>query len=214
MTNTNYSKVLMITATSAFLLACSDTSTETESSDVNPVSSVDFSYISVNDNRIQTLHDIPIEISAGDGFSATEAKNREDVFHGAPYKISLAALIDDDSALMLHAETVADLSGASDYSNLPQADWPNEAFRSGDPVCMDIPLEATEGEHDLEWLRDNGFEPTGAIVFAQYFATTADNNSEIVLSILVRVASCDDETDSAAIVEQFQAGITVQPITH
>jgi hypothetical protein len=212
MTNTNHSKVFLIAATSAFLLACSDTSTETESSNVNPAPSVDFSYISVNDNRIQTLHDIQIEVSASDRFSATEPKNRVDEFHGAPFNISLAALISDDSALMIHAETVADLSGASDYSNLPQADWPNESFRSDSPVCMEIPVEATEGEHDLEWLRDNGFEPTGAIVFAQYFATTADNNSEIVLSILVRVASCDDETDSAAIVEEFQSGITVTRI--
>lgn len=136
-----------------------------------------------------------------------------DEFNETPFNISLAALIEDNRALMVHAETVADLSGASDYSNLPQADWPNDSFRSEGAICMDVPVEAIEGEHDLEWLRENGFEPTGAIVLAQYFATTADNNSEIVISVLVRVASCDDETDSAAIVEEIQSGITVQPIT-
>lgn len=202
-------KMLCVVTASVFLLACSDSSTTAENIVVDATPSVDFNYISVSDNRIQTLHDIQFEISASVGFRATEPKNRVDEFHGTPYKISLAALIDDNSALMIHAETVADLSGASDYGNLPQANWPDESFRSDGPQCMEIPAEAIEGEHDLEWLRDNGFEPSGTLVFAQYFATTADKNSEIVLSLLVHVASCGDASESAKVVEDFQAKISV-----
>jgi hypothetical protein len=205
-------RMLCVATASVFLLACSDSSTTAENTVVDATPSVDFNYISVSDNRIQTLHDIQIEVSATDGFRATEPKNRVDEFNGTPYNISLAALIDDNSALMIHAETVADLSGASDYSNLPQANWPDESFRSGGPQCMEIPAEAIEGEHDLEWLRDNGFEPSGTLVFAQYFATTADKNSEIVLSLLVHVASCGDESATNAIVEEFLTGITVTKI--
>ena len=52
-----------------------------------------------------------------------------------------------------------------------------------------------EGEHDLEWLRENGFEPAGSIVFVQYYATTPDFNDEIVITLLARVASCETGVD-------------------
>ncbi|MGI9200409.1 MAG: hypothetical protein ACR2QL_05080 [Woeseiaceae bacterium] len=186
-----------------------ENSSTSKTAQTEELSAVDFSYISVSENRIQTLHDIQIEVSAGDNFRATEPKNRVDEFDGTPYNISLAALINDSSALMIHAETVADLSGASDYSNLAQADWPDDTFRSSGPVCMDVPAEAIEGEHDLEWLRDNGFEPIGTMVFAQYFAATNDKNAEIVLSILVHIESCGEASDSESLIADFQSRISV-----
>jgi hypothetical protein len=45
-----------------------------------------------------------------------------DIMNNKRSQKSLAAFIGNDSALMIHAETVADLSGASDYSNLLQAE--------------------------------------------------------------------------------------------
>lgn len=185
-----------------------DSPTDSGNSQTEEAPSVDFNYISVTDNRIQTLHDIQIEVSATEGFRATKPKNRVDEFDGTPYNISLAALIGEDSVLMIHAETVADFSGASDYSNLPQAAWPDSTFRSRGPSCMEVPAEAIKGEHDLEWLQENGFEPIGTIVLEQFFASTEDHNTEIVLSILVHVESCGEESESAAVVADLQARIS------
>ena len=205
-------KSLQIFAVALFLSSCSDKTDDTDYVDhvVTPI--VDFNYISVSDGRIRTLHEIRYEVEVTDGFDVTEPKNRVDQFSGTPYKISLAAFIGNDSALMIHAETVADLSGASDYSNLPQAEWPDETFRSSGHVCLEIPADEVEGEHDLQWLHNNGFEPTGTILFGQYFATTVDKNAEIVISIMQHVSSCDDESTNLEIIRDIQAKTTVTKI--
>ena len=204
--------VLFPVAAVLLLAACSDQSNEPADGDDRAVPGPDFNYISVSDNRVRTLHELKYEIAIAGDFSITEPINRIDVFGSTPYRISLVAFIGDDGALMIHAEEVADSSGSSDYSHLALADWPDGTFRSSDPSCLHIRPEEVEGEHDLQWLRENGFEPSGNIVYAQYFATTADMNTEIVISILQHVGSCDDASDNLMLIDQFQAKMSVQRI--
>lgn len=164
----------------------------------------DFGFLSVSDGRVHTLHALRYSVSVSGDFEITEPENRVDHFNNVPYRISLAAFVSDDRALMLHAEEVADSSGASDYGHLPAATWPNDTFRSGGPVCLQIPAAEVEGEHDLSWLRQNGFEPSGSLLYAQYFATTADMNTELVISLLQQVASCDEASAGPDLVAEFQ----------
>ena len=208
----NYMKSLQIFSATIFLCSCSDKTDGTDYADQFMTPAVDFNYISVNDGRIRTSHEIRYEVEVTGGFDVTEPKNRVDQFNGTPYKISLAAFIGNNSALMIHAETVADLSGASDYSNLPQVNWPDKTFRSSGHVCLEIPADEVEGEHDMQWLRNNGFEPTGTIVFVQYFTTTVDKNAEIVISMMQHVSSCDDEPGSLKVIKDLQAKTTVTKI--
>ena len=203
---------LLILSTLVFLAACSETPDSPVQSKGSSPSELDFAFISVSGDRIQTLHDLKYAVSMAEGFRVTEPKNRIDHFGDTPYKISLAAFTNPASALMIHAEEVADSSGASDYSHLPVATWPNEEFRSGGPLCIDVPAEEVDGEHDLLFLRQNGFEPSGSMVFAQYFATTADMNSEIVISLLHRVASCDDSPAHADVIAELQAQVLVSRV--
>ena len=212
MTSDTKGKSLLIFAIALFLGACSENTHDTDFADPVAGSTVDFDYISVRDGRIRTLHEIMYEVEVSGDFAITKSTSRVDQFNGTPYKISLAAFIGNDSALMIHAEKVADLSGASDYSNLPQAEWPDETFRSSGHVCLEIPTAEVEGEHDLQWLQNNGFEPAGTILFAQYFATTADRNTEIVISILQHVPACDDEIANLEIIRDFQARTSVTKI--
>ncbi len=205
-------KLLQILAVALFLSACSDKADDTDYADHVVAPAVDFNYISVSNGRIRTLHEIGYEVDLTDGFHVTKPKNRVDQFDGTPYKISLAAFIGKNSAVMIHAETVADLSGASDYSDLPQAEWPDRTFRSSGHACLEIPADEVEGEHDLLWLQSHGFEPTGTLLFGQYFATTADNNAEIVISILAHVSSCDDESANLEFIRDIQAKTTVTKI--
>ena len=197
--------VLLPMAAVFLLAACSDRPNKSADGNDLAVPGPDFNYISVSDGRVRTLHELKYEISIAGDFSITEPKNRIDVFGNTPYRISLAAFIGEDSALMIHAEEVADSSGASDYSHLSLADWPDGTFRSSDPSCLHILPEEVRSEHDLQWLRENGFEPSGNIVYAQYFATTADMNTEIVISMLQHVGSCDDAFDNLMVIDQFQA---------
>lgn len=194
------------------LAACSERSDEAiDATDITvPIPS--FTYISVRDGRVRTLHELKYEITVLGDFLITEPKSRVDVFGSTPYRITVAAFIGDDRALMIHAEEVADSSGASDYSHLSIADWPDKTFRSSETSCLHIPPEEVEGEHDLEWLRQNGFEPSGSILHAQYFATTADMNTEIVISMLQHVRSCDDESENPMTFDEFQARTSVTRI--
>jgi hypothetical protein len=201
-------KSLRVLVISLFLVACSEHQDDIRDTD-DPPPTVDFQYISVRDGRIRTLHDLRYEIAVTGNFDVTESINRIDQFSGTPYNISLAAFIGDRNALMVHAEKVADSSGASDYSNLPHAKWPDDSFRSSGIICIQIPREEVEQEHDLRWLYENGFEPTGNILFAQFFRTTPDNNTEIVISIMQRVRACDDESANARIIEEMQVKTSV-----
>jgi hypothetical protein len=197
--------LVYILATTSFLIACSESADDRIVVDRGQPSQLDFEYISVRDEKIYTLHGLKYAVSMDGDFKVTMPINRVARFNDTPYRISLAAFISDDSALTIHAEEVADSSGASNYSHLPPAQWPDDSFRSSDPDCLQISIEEVEGEHDLLWLRQNGFEPSGSIVYAQFFSTTADMNSEIVISLLHRVASCTPASADSEEIEQLQA---------
>ncbi len=100
----------------------------------------------------------------------------------------------------------------SDQNSATNAhDWPTAVPSSGH-VCLEIPADEVEGEHDLQWLHNNGFEPTGTILFGQYFATTVDKNAEIVISMMQHVSSCDDESTNLKVIRDIQAKTTVTKI--
>ena len=194
------------------ITACSENGITAENQSERISTGPEFEYLSSDENSITTLHMLKYEIRTNGDHKIAGPKHRTDVFGGTPYEISLAAFIGAEAALMIHAERVADGSGASDYSNLPIADWPDEKFRSDGFECMEIPTEAIDGEHDLEWLRANGFEPSGVIMFGQYFATTDGFNDEIVLSLLQHVESCESSASNQAAVDLFKSDFSITQI--
>lgn len=162
------------------------------------------------DGGFRTTHGLTYRITS-DRMVATRPKHRSDKFGDNPYEISLAAFISEAGVVMVHAERVADQSGASNYEDKPGSDWPNDTFRSDGAVCIQVPASEVEGEHDLEWLRENGFEPSGALAFAQYFATTADFNDELVITLMARVPSCGPESGPVTALAPLRAGLVVAP---
>jgi hypothetical protein len=143
---------------------------------------------------------------------ASGPKHRTDQFGDNPYEISLAAFFSEDAVVMLHAERVANQSGASNYENLDQAKWPDASFRSSGAVCIDVSASDIQGEHDLEWLRDHGFEPVGPLAYAQFFATTADHNDEIVVTMLARISSCETGQDIEATLLPLKTAIDIKRV--
>ena len=146
------------------------------------------------DGGFKTTHGLAYTITS-DQMVAKGPRHRTDQFGGNPYEISLGALFSDDGVVMIHAERVADQSGASNYENLVRSKWPDNSFRFSGATCIDVSAAEIEGEHDLEWLRDNGFAPTGPMVYVQYSATTADFNDEIVITLLARAAACTTDLE-------------------
>lgn len=204
--------LLFMFVAASMMAACSQPRSDRTDADTSVASVIDFAYISVSDGRVHTLHDLKYVVSMNADFEVIPPTSRVARFNSTPYRISLAAFIDDDSSLMIHAEEVADSSGASDYSHLAPTDWPDATFRSSGPDCLEIPGEEVDEEHDLLWLRHNGFEPSGSFVYAQYYATTDDMNSELVISILQRVVSCAEASNHSEIIGEFQAKVSVTKV--
>jgi hypothetical protein len=151
-------------------------------------------HLVTTDGGFKTTHGLAYTITS-DQMTARGPEHRNDQFGENPYEISLGALFSDDGVVMIHAERVANQSGASNYQDLPRSKWPDNSFRFSGATCIDVSAAEIEGEHDLEWLRDNGFEPTGPMVFVQYYATTDDFNDEIVITLLARVDACTPELE-------------------
>jgi len=150
-----------------------------------------FSFIASTKNALRTTHSIRLEIARPQGYRIARPTRRNAVFNAHPYEVTLSGFLGRDRAILLHAERVADRSGASDYDKLPESDLPGFRMRT---QCAAISAEDAAEEHDLSWLAANGWNPAGAsLAIRQYFRTTPDHNEEVVISLIARVARCDDE---------------------
>lgn len=175
------------------------TATTADASTPAPTSSSNFRHLSIQGGKITTLNGVPLQISAARGFKIVGPEHRRDVFSHHPYEISMAAYVSGTTAVIVQAERVADGSGASDYDNLPAVRWQGEEFRFRE-MCATTSRADVEGEHDLRFLRNGGFDPVGGLALRQYFSTTADHNAEVVISLAVKTSSC---SDAAGIVTSF-----------
>lgn len=149
-------------------------------------------YLDAEGSVIRTTHALRYRLSLPENFRATAVDSRRDVFNGHPFDISLAALLSANAAVMVHAETVADGSGASNYDDLPLAALGGLPFHKRPASCQDLSPEDIAGEHDLEWLAAQGFPPKGPLQVAQYLATTDDHDAEVVITLIARVPGCND----------------------
>lgn len=157
----------------------------------------------------ETRHDLALIIEADATLNATAITNRSAVFNDVPFDISLAAFIAADQAVMVHAERVADGSGAANYTRFEASSWPMDGFRHKPLRCFDVDAEIIAEEHDLNWLRDRGFDPLGPVWIEQYFLSDTRFNNEVVISLLVRSTSC--ATEPVATLDALRATTSVRP---
>jgi len=176
---------------------------------LSPAAWAETAHLVTMDGGFKTTHGLAYTITS-DQMVAKGPKHRTDQFGDNPYEISLGALFSDDGVVMVHAERVANQSGASNYQNLARSKWPDDSFRFSGATCIDVSPAEIDGEHDLEWLRDNGFEPTGPMVFVQYYATTNDFNDEIVITLLARVDACMPELEPSEKLAPLRDGVVVK----
>lgn len=200
-------RIIFAPALMACMISCAPEQTSTAEPETSE-GSLEAPLLEIVDEELHTTHSLKYAFKASDGFRLTAVSNRKDVFNDTPFLISRAAFIRDDEAAMIHAETVADQSNASNYDNLAEATWPNSAFRSDGPICFEISAEDIENEDDPQWLIQNGFSPVGTLMFSQAFLSSADYNDEIVVSLFRLVDSCDNAANAAEF-ERLQSEITV-----
>lgn len=151
---------------------------------------VGFPFIEALSNSLRTRHSIRLEIVRPKGFRVAAPSSRSAVFNAHPYEVTLAGFLGRDQAILLHAERVADRSGASNYDTLPPGDLPGFRVRT---QCAVIAAADVAEEHDLAWLAQHGWDPAGtSLAIRQYFRTTPDHNEEVVISLIAKVDRCRD----------------------
>ncbi|MCL6699170.1 hypothetical protein LZ496_10310 [Sphingomonas sp. NSE70-1] len=133
--------------------------------------------------------------------------SRHAIFEGHPYEVSLAALAGKNAVVMLHAERVADDSGASNYDNLPSSPWAGFRLRS---QCARIAATDVAEEHDLKWLADRGWNPVGDLALEQHLKSTSDHNREVVVTLAMKVKSCSDKRAVDAALAKFRSQIRLK----
>jgi hypothetical protein len=167
-----------------------------------------FEYLQSEGTRISSRNAIPLTVRASAPFRATAVESRDAMFGGHPYQVSLAALLSPSAAVMVHAERVADGSGASNSDALPATGWPDPRFHLR-AMCAVIDRATIAEEHDLAFLARHGWNPEGALAIEQYLATTLDHDQEVVLSLVVHVPNCDDHAAAEARFTELRPRIRV-----
>ena len=152
------------------------------------------------DHAVQSTHALHYRFDMPDGYRRSVIDTRRDTFNGHPFDISRMVFFNGTSAVMVHAEAVADASGASNYDDLPLTTISGLPFRERPASCEDLAPADIAGEHDLEWLARQGFSPTGPLRIHQYLDATPDHNAEVVITLMARVDDCasGDATDALA----------------
>lgn len=170
-----------------------------------------FDYLQRDGSDLVTGHSLPLRFSASGEFVVRGATHRRARFNDVPFEISLGAFITPEAVIMVHAEHVADLSGAANYTRFPVTDWPVAGFRGEGPKCHDIPASVVAEEHDLLWLRERGFEPSGAVWIDQHFLADESFNDEVVVSLLARGETCEDSDPARDTLLDLRTVLEVSP---
>lgn len=171
----------------------------------------EFAYLAANGGTLTVLHTLSMSFSADESYTLSGPRHRTAEFNEVPFEISLAAYLQDDRAIMVHAEHVADLSGAANYDRFPVTDWPAPGFRGEGQRCHEIPAEIVEGEHDLKWLRDHGLEPSGPVWMEQHFLSGNEYNDEVVISLILKSDTCENSAEAGTSFQAMRDGLQVSP---
>lgn len=170
----------------------------------------EFEYLRLENRSLVVTHTLASRFDMPAEYTAHPPTHRTARFNDVPFEISLSAFISEQETIMIHAEHVTDGSGASNYDRFPASDWPQANYRSPGASCQDVPASVVAEEHDLAWLRERGFEPSGQIWLEQHFLSGNSYNDEIVVTLLIKGPDCSAESDAAERLAALRARLMVE----
>ncbi len=164
-----------------------------------------FNYLKIKGTKAETTHSLKYKFKVDKSYKFLAKTNYQPTFGGIGFNVSLAAFAANDRFIMIHAETHTDGSGGLDYSKLRPDRLDGLNFTSKEQCAELDPVDINE-EHDLRFLKENGFDPSPAVYIKQYFATSVDGTSEIVFTYGIRLANCKGE----AVAPEFKQRIDIE----
>ena len=153
-----------------------------------------FDFLKVANNSVDIYHGIKSRLKITDEFKFIGEHHYRAVFHEHPFDVNVAAFVNENALLAVHAESVTDDSGYLDYGYLDQVTFYGTPARYSQK-CLQLTAEQVDQAHDLSFFKSHGFDFSPHIRLEQLFMISADRNNEIVITYATKHNSCNGTMD-------------------
>lgn len=159
-----------------------------------PETNVNFDLIDFDPrlNVLTTTHAAKYRIGIDKAFKFLGEFHHQAVYNEKGFDISMAALSRGEDLLLIHAERHTDGSGGLDYSYLEPATLRGLPFTRRTQCATKEDEEELKSNPQISFIRSKGFAFTLPFQLEQYFTTSKDGSSEIVISFGRAVGECSD----------------------
>jgi hypothetical protein len=152
-----------------------------------------FDFLDYRGNKVKT-HELRGEITISSRLRALGEFHHQPIYEGKQFDVSLVGFAAGDVVVLVHAEKHTDGSGGLDYTNLPPANIGKIRFNMREQCVTSAEVSDPYANPELRFLRDKGFPITLPMYLRQYFATSKNGTSEIVVTYGKLVRSCEPDT--------------------
>ncbi len=149
-----------------------------------------FKYLTIDGNRVTTENTVKFVIRIDPKFNFLGELDHQPLYGEKKFNVSFAAFSRGQGLAMIHAEMHTDGSGGLDYSDLKPAKLNGLKFNTRDQCATAEDDEELASNPEIKLVRDAGFELSTPFFIRQFFATSLDGKSELVISYGRRVADC------------------------
>jgi len=174
---------------------------------------VDFDHVDVDSrlNVVKTTHAAKYRIEIQSSFKFLGEFHHQAVYNGKGFDISMAVFRRGGDLLLIHAETHTDGSGGLDYSDLDPAKLDGLPFTRRTQCASKEDEEELKSNPQIRFIGSKGFELRLPFHLEQFFTTSGDGTSEIVISYGRAVNDCS-ENEGAEIRKDLEDALRISEL--
>ncbi|QQS41550.1 MAG: hypothetical protein IPM63_00970 [Acidobacteriota bacterium] len=158
-----------------------------------PQETVDFDYLKISRNVVRTTHSAKYRIYIDKPFKFLGRLDHKAVYGDIGFNISMAVFARGNDLLLIHAEKHSDGSGGLDYSDLTPAKLDDLLFTRRTQCASTEDTEELASNPQIRFIRSKGFDLSVPFQLEQFFTTSKDGTSEVVISYGRAVDKCSEE---------------------
>lgn len=159
-----------------------------------PTDKPDFKYLDISGNVVRTSHSAKYRISVSRSFKFLGVLDHQAVYNEIGFNVSMAVFARGNDLLLIHAEKHTDGSGGLDYGYLKPARLSGIPFNARTQCATAEDRAELDENPQIRFIRSKGFDLTVPFQLEQFFATSQDGTSEVVISYGRAVEACSDVT--------------------
>lgn len=173
-----------------------------------------FGYLEVEDHTVISTNATPLRVRGPAELTLIGPYNYiKTTDAGVDFKVSLASFVGPGTVVSIPAERLAEPDGSLDYSKLPRASWPTDAFGILASTCMSMTHEQAEQLPEstgVHWVLKAGFQPEGEFAVHSVIRASEDGDDEISIEIITRVNSCEDAAAVGNAIDRIRRSLTIE----